>query len=398
MDTSVNHTPAPFLDGEWYWRVEATDNSTVTVSDTQRFVIWNHTSNNFPELYNYSVNPLAGYNTTNFVYSVYYRDSDNDTADFIHIYINQTYVFNMTEADPSDTDVTDGKLYTYTTTLPTGVHNYTIICSDGYTLVKTPIFWNPSVTAYTPPSPPPGGPSSPERLHKLTIYPDQTTVSQGTPFTGLLVIIEEGFGVPTEPVEVYWYVSLLDENGTEVSSTSGATALYINTQIPYRLTTKLTTPPGSYRIYAKTFDSPRENIDSKQLGMDEKPVTVEQFLELLPFMSLLDELGVVGQVGLVLSLFVASLLLLFFGYRRKKYLFIILAATLIMVNLLIIGIVPYHSCPYSILGIPLVALGGYLLTPYRVKLIKRKHLAIAIGVLLSLAGFFIYTCPFHGFF
>ena len=152
IDTNIteNYTALPFLDGDWYWRVEVTDNITQNVSETWHFIIQTNASNSFPYLTNPQVSPTSGYITTTFYYNVTYNDPDNDTASMINVSINDTQ-FTMTETDALDTNSTDGKNYTYSTTMPIGNHNYSFICSDNNATNSTALFFNPSVTVTSAP-------------------------------------------------------------------------------------------------------------------------------------------------------------------------------------------------------------------------------------------------------
>lgn len=146
-----NYTNASsFQDGQWYWRVEATDNITINVSEVWRFLIKTNMTNNAPSLSTPQVLPTVGYTTTNFIYDVVYTDINNDTAAYVNVIINGTS-YNMTEVDPSDTNVTNGKEYSYTTFLTTGPHDYLMICSDGVAINSTDKYYNPIVLFNQPP-------------------------------------------------------------------------------------------------------------------------------------------------------------------------------------------------------------------------------------------------------
>jgi hypothetical protein len=78
---------------------------------------------------------------TTFTYRVEYTDSDNDAPTSIEVYIEQPQgtpvggsPFAMTEVDPLDVTYTDGKLYTYATTLPVVATDYVykFNASDGF--------------------------------------------------------------------------------------------------------------------------------------------------------------------------------------------------------------------------------------------------------------------------
>src|SRR4030042_1721066 len=98
-----NYTALPFEDGDWYWRVEATDGVTINVSHTWRFTILDHFPNTFPELLSNTVTPESGTTANTYVYNVIYKDQDNDSASYVRIYIDGN-PFNMVESDPADTN------------------------------------------------------------------------------------------------------------------------------------------------------------------------------------------------------------------------------------------------------------------------------------------------------
>ena len=148
VDTNITHnyTADLFLDGDWYWRVEITDNTTQNVSETRHFRILTNASNSFPNLTSPSVLPTTGLTTTSFTYYVTFNDADNNSAVIMNVSIDDVQHV-MTESDASDTNTTDGKMYTYTTTLAVlGMHNYSFICSDQNSTNSTILYQNPSVS------------------------------------------------------------------------------------------------------------------------------------------------------------------------------------------------------------------------------------------------------------
>ncbi|WP_440952777.1 S-layer protein domain-containing protein [Methanococcoides sp. FTZ1] len=77
------------------------------------------------------VSPSSGTPSTDFTFSVTYGDADGDLPSSIDVVINGTS-YGMTESDASDTDVTDGKGYTYTMGgFPVATHNFQFTASDG---------------------------------------------------------------------------------------------------------------------------------------------------------------------------------------------------------------------------------------------------------------------------
>jgi hypothetical protein len=153
VSSAQNYTPNPLDDGDWYWRVEASDGQEYNVSETRHLVVKTNVTNNFPNLTDPEVNPLTGHQATVFVYTVNFTDADNDTPSYIYVVIDGTN-YTMNEVDSGDINTTDGKQYTYNTTLSFGSHNYSMICSDGIAVNSTAVFNNPTVyiIGLTPPT------------------------------------------------------------------------------------------------------------------------------------------------------------------------------------------------------------------------------------------------------
>jgi len=144
MDTTTNVTPSPFVDGDWYWRVEVTDGENINVSETWHFKVQTVPDNYFPYLENASLSPTDGTTGTTFHYNITFYDLDNDTAEYVNVSIDGSQ-YMMSEVDASDINTTNGKNYTYTTTLPVGVHNYSFVCSDGNATNSTILYVGPTV-------------------------------------------------------------------------------------------------------------------------------------------------------------------------------------------------------------------------------------------------------------
>jgi hypothetical protein len=150
LGTTDNYTADPFVDGDWYWRVEVTDGEDINVSETWHFKVQTVPDNYFPYLENASLSPTDGTTGTTFHYNITFYDLDNDTAEYVNVSIDGTQ-YMMSEVDASDINTTNGKNYTYTTTLPVGVHNYSFVCSDGNATNSTILYVGPTVVqAYAP--------------------------------------------------------------------------------------------------------------------------------------------------------------------------------------------------------------------------------------------------------
>jgi hypothetical protein len=106
-----------------------------------------HVSLFAPVLVNPQVTPTIGGNTTLFNFTVEYWDADDDPAIIVNITVNGTTII-MTEADGSDTNVTDGKLYYYNTTFDHGFYQFQINCSDGTWFSNTSWIIGPEVNPF----------------------------------------------------------------------------------------------------------------------------------------------------------------------------------------------------------------------------------------------------------
>jgi hypothetical protein len=305
----------------------------------------------------------------------------------------------MVERDATDIDTTDGKFYDYTTTLAVGSHNYSFVCFDGLAIFATITYNGPTVVPYVAPPVPPGGGVNESKMNKITLQPHETTIFPGNAFTGSLSITEEN---NVSEYEVFWYVYLLDLNGTEIVHNQGSLAIRTTVVVAYDLDTTNVIPLGTYKILAKTFDRPRDQIAAIQLGMDEIEVTIEPWPEggLAPFQIpplriIYNTLGTIWQLILVLGLLLAFVGFLLFAAHKKKYIAVLVAAVCIMLDLLFMGLIEQNEM--TLFGIPLVVFGGFLLTPYRIKAIKNKHFAIALGAALVTLGLLFYLSSFIWF-
>ncbi|MEM2900585.1 MAG: hypothetical protein QXT63_07315, partial [Thermoplasmata archaeon] len=107
--------------------------------------------NAVPLLSNPSVSPTSGFDGSLFTYSVTYTDAENTPPTIAQVYIDGVSRC-MTSNDGS---YNDGSIFTYTTTLPVGSHNYYFQFSDGYWTVRLPesgFFFGPNVTINHVPS------------------------------------------------------------------------------------------------------------------------------------------------------------------------------------------------------------------------------------------------------
>jgi len=85
---------------------------------------------NAPTLTGGMVVPLQGNQTTLFNFSVIYTDLDNNSPQYIKVFLNGNS-FPMSPQNPLDVNYTDGCLFQLTITLQPGTYNYSFQCSDG---------------------------------------------------------------------------------------------------------------------------------------------------------------------------------------------------------------------------------------------------------------------------
>lgn len=139
------YDPDPLFDGNWYWRVSVNDGTETNVSVTWNLTVKTNGSNSLPSFSSPSLLPSSGNVATDFVYTITYTDADNTTPVFIYVRIDGVN-YSMNESDAGDTNISDGKGYTYTTTLSEGNdHNYSFIAFDGDAIIATAVVDNPDV-------------------------------------------------------------------------------------------------------------------------------------------------------------------------------------------------------------------------------------------------------------
>lgn len=116
------------------------------------------------------VQPPAGDPKTNFTYQVTYTDRENDLPVYMTISIDGVD-HQMVAHEALDLEVTDGKVYAFTTTLPSGIHEYSFTTSDGQNVVSSGRLIGPQVESpYLPVGP----------TLSLTTEEAVLTVSEGT--------------------------------------------------------------------------------------------------------------------------------------------------------------------------------------------------------------------------
>ena len=136
-------------DGHWYWKVEVSDNDGINISEVWEIYVGENATNSYPYLTNASVHPTNGDTSDTYVYNITFYDADNDTASFVRVYIDGVQ-YAMNEVDPADTNTSNGKNYTYSTSLSVGTHNYTFTCMDNDAVNITDLYIGPTVSSTTP--------------------------------------------------------------------------------------------------------------------------------------------------------------------------------------------------------------------------------------------------------
>jgi endoglucanase len=82
-----------------------------------------------PTLTQTGVGPGTGSGTTQFAFTATYADADNQAPQAVDAVVDGV-IHHLTGTDPSDTTYSDGKTYSYSTTLPRGTHTYYFRTTD----------------------------------------------------------------------------------------------------------------------------------------------------------------------------------------------------------------------------------------------------------------------------
>jgi hypothetical protein len=118
-------------------------NSTMTFNDLKVIK-----TNNFkPQLLYPQVSPENGTDITDFNFTVWYFDDDNNLPTHINVTINQT-TYLMEKQDPIDTNATNGIIFYFNTTLDFGYYQFQFNCSDGKFKNSTSWISNPEVNPF----------------------------------------------------------------------------------------------------------------------------------------------------------------------------------------------------------------------------------------------------------
>ncbi len=107
--------------------------------------------NHAPVLVSPNVDPGTGHTGTTFTFLVTYIDIDGDAPSSITVTINSSAPYALSGTDAGDTDVTDGKIYGYSGTLPSfGTYQFRFNASDGSTAVATGWITGPVLVPFPP--------------------------------------------------------------------------------------------------------------------------------------------------------------------------------------------------------------------------------------------------------
>ncbi len=188
--------------------------------------------NDVPVLSSASLSPVDGNTTTMFNYTVNYSDADNHTAEFMYVVINSSN-YSMLPADAGDTDVVDGKVYYYQTTLVEGNYTYYFNASDPFNMTSTSLVYAPNVSDNLAPSLNLSGPadnanvSSSLQVFVFNVSDESaTTVNCSLIFDGSMVnySVFSNFGennlsysIPSQGTYL-WNISCSDGQNTNVSA------------------------------------------------------------------------------------------------------------------------------------------------------------------------------------
>ncbi|MFC4103412.1 glycoside hydrolase family 9 protein [Paenibacillus xanthanilyticus] len=105
----------------------------------------NKVSGSAPTLSATGVNAASGNESTLFTFNATYTDADNNAPYDVQVVIDGV-IRSMKEQDAADANFTDGKVYTYSTTLPVGTHKHYFRTTDTTTnVISTAVQSAPSV-------------------------------------------------------------------------------------------------------------------------------------------------------------------------------------------------------------------------------------------------------------
>jgi hypothetical protein len=147
-DDKGGATPKTITDDITMW---VKDNGGAT--DSQALQIKISSVNTAPALSSKTFTPSTGDTNTPFTFRAKYKDLDGSKGDepaYVKVVIDGTE-YDMTKVNATDDDYSEGVVYTYTSTLSAGIHNYYFSCSDSALSGRLPFtapdnFTTPDIT------------------------------------------------------------------------------------------------------------------------------------------------------------------------------------------------------------------------------------------------------------
>nr|MDO8115470.1 hypothetical protein [Candidatus Sigynarchaeota archaeon] len=132
--------------GSHFYYFTASDGAVSATTPTQSGPV---VTNTVPALSNGIVSPANSSFQTTFTFRVTYTDADNNAPSSVYVYIDDV-AFMMSKQTSSDTNYTDGCVYTCSKQLTVGSHFYYFTASDGAVSATTPTQSGPVVTNIAP--------------------------------------------------------------------------------------------------------------------------------------------------------------------------------------------------------------------------------------------------------
>lgn len=126
------YTQADQSNTTYWWKVTVIDETNIIASYVYKFTTKQELGNNPPSLTNPSATPSSGVaDYTTFYFNITYTDADGDAPTVIKVNISKTGWYINTTMTYISGSYTNGALYSYSTTLPSGTYNYLFYASDG---------------------------------------------------------------------------------------------------------------------------------------------------------------------------------------------------------------------------------------------------------------------------
>lgn len=94
-----------------------------------------------PILSNPELIPVSGPITQNFTFKINYKDLNNESPNYVKLYLNDS-IYDMNKEDSSDHNYVDGSIYSYNLYLSKGTYEYYYTTSDGTNTTRYPLNQN----------------------------------------------------------------------------------------------------------------------------------------------------------------------------------------------------------------------------------------------------------------